>query len=89
MNIEPAVMSALLALIGSLMGTFGGIVINAKLTEYRLKELEKKVDKHNNLVERTFRLEDKAELLGERIRVANHRIEDLEEVQKKCLHKTG
>lgn len=89
MNIEPAVMSALLALIGSLMGTFGGIVINAKLTEYRLKELEKKVDKHNSLVERTFRLEDRTELIDERIRAANHRIEDLEEMQKKCLHKTG
>ena len=46
--------------------------------EYRLKELEKKVEKHNNLVERMYSVEDKINLFGEKIRVANHRIEDLE-----------
>lgn len=48
------------------------------LMEYRLKELEKKVDKHNNLIERTYKLEEHATVVDEKIRVANHRIEDLE-----------
>lgn len=48
------------------------------LIAYRLSELEKKVDKHNNLVERTYALERVADLHDEKIRVANHRIDDLE-----------
>lgn len=48
------------------------------LIEYRLKELEKKVDKHNNLIERTYKLEEQATLTDEKIKVANHRIDDLE-----------
>ena len=61
-----------------LVGTFAGIVATSKLTEYRIKELERKVEKHNSIVERTFRLEDKFELVDEKIKVANHRIDDLE-----------
>lgn len=48
------------------------------LLDYRLTELEKKVDKHNHIVERTFRLEGDMEVVHEQIKVANHRIEDLE-----------
>ena len=46
--------------------------------EYKLDELAKRVDKHNHLVERTYRLEETAILQEEKIKVANHRIEDLE-----------
>lgn len=49
------------------------------LIAYRLSELEKKVDKHNHLVERTYALEKKVDLQEEKIHVANHRISDLEE----------
>ena len=52
-----------------------------KLVGYRLEQLEKKVEKHNNVVERVFRLEDNDRLLDERIKVANHRIEDLEKAK--------
>lgn len=48
------------------------------LIEYRLKKLEEKVDKHNSVVERTYRLEEEMALHEEKIKVANHRIEDLE-----------
>lgn len=48
------------------------------LVTYRLDELEKKMDKHNNLVERTYCLEEKTAVQAEQIKVANHRIEDLE-----------
>lgn len=77
-NAISAVVSAALALIGSLIGTFGGITVNSKLTTYRLEQLEKKVDKHNHLVERMYELEDKVNLTNEQIKLANHRIEDLE-----------
>ena len=48
------------------------------LVEYRLSQLEKKVDKHNNLIERTYKLEEEMTWHEEKIKVANHRIDDLE-----------
>lgn len=48
------------------------------LLEYKLNELTKKVDKHNNLVERMYKVEKENEVSKERIKVANHRIDDLE-----------
>lgn len=48
------------------------------LIAYRLEQLEKKVDKHNNVIERTYALEEKTAVQDEQIRVANHRIQDLE-----------
>jgi ABC-type lipoprotein release transport system permease subunit len=75
---DPTVISAILALVGSLVGTFAGIITSSKLTEYRIKELEKKQDKHNAVIERTYRLEERMELVEERQKVANHRISDLE-----------
>ena len=48
---------ALLTLIGTLAGTFGGIVTSSKLTSYRLEQLEQRVNKHNNLIDRTYELE--------------------------------
>lgn len=75
---DPTVISAILALVGSLVGTFAGIITSSKLTEYRIKELEKKQDKHNAVIERTYKLEERMELVEERQKVANHRITDLE-----------
>ena len=69
---------ALLSLLGSLGGTLGGILATSKLTNYRIEQLEKKVDKHNNIIERTYKLEDNDKLLEEKIKVANHRLDDLE-----------
>lgn len=60
------------------MGTGGGILASSKLTNYRIGQLEKKVDKHNTIIERTYILEEK-------MKVANHRIEDLEEVTKEVV----
>jgi hypothetical protein len=70
MNSEIAV--ALLSLAGTLLGTFGGIFASSKLTAYRIEQLEKKVDKHNNFAQRI-------PLVEEKIKVINHRIDDLEE----------
>lgn len=62
---------ALVAFAGTLIGTFGGIITSSKLTNFRIEQLEKKVDKHNNFAERIPVIEEKIE-------VANHRIDDLE-----------
>lgn len=77
------VMVAVISLCGTLFGTFGGIMASNKLTLYRVEQLEKKVDKHNNVIERVFKLEDADRLLEEKISVANHRIADLEEHEKR------
>lgn len=69
---------ALISLFGTLTGTFGGIVVSSKLTNYRIEQLEKKVEKHNGVIDRTYKLEEKEAVVTEQIRVINHRIADLE-----------
>lgn len=66
---------ALVSLVGTLVGTFGGIITASKLTNYRIEQLEKKVDKHNNFAQRVPVLENK-------VSVADHRIDDLEKLCK-------
>lgn len=73
---------AALALVGTLSGAYLANRKSSALIAYRLEELEKRVQAHNNLVERTYHLEEKAEVQEERIRVINHRIDDLEEYHK-------
>ena len=88
-NMSDPIIVALIGLAGSCIGSVIGIVTSSKLTQYRIEQLEKKVDKHNNLVERTFQLEKDVELLEarlegaeklltEKVKEVNHRIEDLE-----------
>lgn len=69
---------AIIALAGTGLGTFGGIITANKLTNYRIEQLEKKVDKHNNVIERVYKLEENNNLFLEKLKVVNHRIEDLE-----------
>ena len=61
---------ALIGLAGSALGAFAGVVASAKLTNFRLQQLEEKVNKHNNMVERTYALEG-------RMTEAEHDIRDL------------
>ena len=65
-----AIQVALIGLAGSAFGGFGGVLASARLTQYRLKKLEEKVEAHNRLVERTFRLEG-------RMDEAEHDIRDI------------
>lgn len=65
------IIAALISLSGSIIGTLGGIWLSARMTTYRIEQLERKVDKHNNFAERM-------PVLEEQIKVINHRIEDLE-----------
>ena len=79
---DNTVIVALVSLLGTVIGTFGGIMASNKLTVYRIEQLEAKVNKHNNLIERTFKLEEQEAILDEKIRVANHRIDDLEQYHR-------
>ncbi len=67
-----------LALLGTLGGSYLANKKSAALIAYRLEQLEKKVQAHNNLVERMYQVEERTELQEEKIKVANHRIDDLE-----------
>lgn len=77
-----AVVVALIGLGGSGLGSLAGIMVSSRLTQYRLEQLEKRVQAHNNLIERTYKLEERTELQEEKLRVANHRIADLENAGK-------
>lgn len=59
---------SVISLIGTLGGSLGGILVANKLTNYRVEQLEKKVEKHNSIVERTFKLEGQVEELQHDIR---------------------
>ena len=73
-----AIIVAVLGLVGTLAGSYFASRKSTALVIYRLEQLEAKVSKHNNLVERTYALEESVALLDERQKVANHRITDLE-----------
>ena len=84
MNVE--IILSLLSALCSLIGSLGGILVTSKLNLYRLEQLEKKVDKHNHLVERMYEIEKTVttatSLYDEEIKVINHRISDLEQDSK-------
>lgn len=65
-----AIIVAMLGFVGTLLGSLFGVLAAQKLTQYRLSQLEEKVNKHNNLIERTFKLEG-------RMAEAEHDILDL------------
>ena len=69
---DNTIIVALIGLAGSGLGAFGGVMASARLTQYRLKKLEEKVDKHNSVIERTYRLEG-------RMNEVEHDIRDLKE----------
>lgn len=76
-----SIIVAALALVGTLAGTYFANRKGTALIAYRLEELEKRVQAHNNLVERMYQVEERTELQEEKIKVANHRIEDLEKAR--------
>lgn len=88
-----AIAIALIGVIGSAFGSLCGVLVSSKVTQHRLEQLEKKVEKHNNLVERMYQLEERskllerdleaqAELYAEKIRAANYRITEMENERK-------
>lgn len=76
MRLQSEITVALLSLAGTLLGSLSGILASSKLTAYRLSQLEKKVDRHNGFGERIPVLEEK-------LKVVNHRLDDLEGVMNR------
>ncbi len=72
------VIIAIISLGGTLFGTLGGIVASGKLTGYRIEQLEEQVKKHNSLVERMYKLEERTTVVEEQMGAANHRLDKLE-----------
>lgn len=73
-----SIIIAILSLAGTIIGSLLGILASNKLVVYRIEQLEKKVEKHNSVIERVYLLEKDDAVIKEDIKVANHRIEDLE-----------
>lgn len=69
----------LLSLAGTLVGTFGGIMASNRLTTYRLEQLEKKVDKHNSVIDRMYRAEKRLDVLDEKVSETNRHVNALED----------
>ena len=61
------VLTALFSLAGTLVGSLGGILAAGRLTAYRLQQLEDKVNKHNNLIERVYAIEQHDAIIDVRI----------------------
>ena len=69
---DNAVLVAILSLIGTLGGSLGGILTANKLTNYRIQQLEAKVEKHNNVIERVYNLEKHEAVMNEEISQLKH-----------------
>lgn len=69
------VIVAIIGCLGSVLGSLLGIIATSKLTQYRLSQLEEKVNKHNNVVERTYTLEG-------RVTELEHDVRDLKAYHK-------
>ena len=81
---DTEVILAILSFAGTGVGTLGGILATSKLTAYRIQQLEKKVEEHNKIIDRVYKVEKTNAVIEEEIRVVNHRIKDLEGAETKC-----
>ena len=79
---DDSVIVAILSLVGTLGGSLCGVLASNKLTNYRIQQLEKRVEAHNNVITRVYELEKHEAVVDEEIKVANHRITDLEKFHK-------
>lgn len=74
-----AITVAIIGLVGSAIGSLTGIIVNSKMVQYRIEQLERQVEKHNELIDRTYKLEAAIELIDEKLREANREIQELEQ----------
>lgn len=79
---DSTVIVGVLSLIGTLVGSLGGIMTANRLTNYRIQQLEKKVEKHNSVIERVYILEKHEAVIDEEIKTANEKIDNLAKYHK-------
>ena len=72
------IIASIIACAGTVAGSFFGVLASNRLTAYRIKKLEEKVDRHNQVIDRVYRLERQGAVVAEEIKVVTHRIKDLE-----------
>lgn len=75
-KITSTIIVALISLVGTLIGSLCGIIVSSKLTNYRIEQLEKKVDKHNNFAEKLPIINEKMEELTRRLEVVKREREN-------------
>lgn len=76
---DGSIVSSLIALGGSLLGTLSGILVTNRLTSYRLEQLERKVDKHNNVLERVALMEQNEKSIWKRVDELRSEIHEIKE----------
>jgi len=79
---DSEIIVALIALIGTLGGSLSGVLVSSKLTAYRLRQLENRVEEHNHYARRL-------PVVEEQIKVINHRIGDLEAREERGGRRMG
>lgn len=72
---DSAIVVAVISGLFTLVGSFGGIIASSRLTTYRLQQLEEKVNKHNQVIDRVYALERHNEVQDEKIRVLEREVE--------------
>ena len=78
MTVSDTIIVALLSLLGTAIGGFVSVLTSTRLTAYKIQELQKQVEKHNEVVERTFHLEEHAAIVDYQLNVADRRLGELE-----------
>ena len=77
--LDAEIIVAVLSFLGTIVGSIAGVYATSRLSNYRIQQLEKKVDRHNNLIERVYLLERQEAVLDNKINTCDHRIADLEQ----------
>jgi TolA-binding protein len=72
------VIIAICSLCGTLVGSIGGVMVSGKLTNWRIEQLEKKMDKHNGLIERMALVEREDKAQWKRLDDHEERLKELE-----------
>lgn len=65
---DPTIMVALISLVGTVFGSGAGILVANRLSNYRISQLELQVSKHNNLIDRMYKVETRVTLLEDEIK---------------------
>lgn len=77
---DETIIVALISLVGTLAGAFGGVMTSSRLTGYRIEQLEKKIEGLDVILQKIYKLEELTSLQEEKIKQVEHRVDKLEEV---------
>ena len=84
---DPTIIIAIISFIGACVGTIGGIITTNKLTNYKIEQLQRKVDAHNNLITRTYELEKNMGIVFQKIEENKSDIQDIKKDVKGIMEK--